>query len=209
MSIYRQPYEKHDCRGGLDSGLVYYLLRKYAPPEQRNVVRIVFDQFPGGNVIREVCQSLALAYGYTNFPEATAQETQTPSEATDLVLSHPPYWSAKKYTDDPNDLANCKTYEEFIGKLCDSIDEAERILKVGGYLIFICGDYRKEKVLYPIHSDIIQYTKKHDNFILRDYVFWEISASSTPMIGTEWMLMGNFCLVWEKVSKKSGTLDVF
>lgn len=203
MSIFRQPYEKHDHRGGLDSGLVYYLLKKYAPEKGRNI----FDQFPGGDIIREVCDILGLGYDWTRFPERTAKCTQSVYGVQDVVLSHPPYWSAKKYTDDPNDLANCKTYEEFMWEIRYSIDEAQRILKVGGYFIFICGDYRKDKVLYPIHSDIIQYVKKYDNLVLRDYVFWEISASSTPMIGTEWMIMGNFCLVWEKTHEMSGNLN--
>ena len=206
MSIFRQPFEKHDYRGGLDSSLVYYLLRKYKPINNQRLP-ILLDQFRGGGIIEEVCKSLDIDYFYIDFPKESAQKTGYSSETMEIVLSHPPYWSAKKYTDNPEDLANKKTYKEFIEALCASLLEAVRLLKIGGYILFICGDFRKEKVLYPIHSDILQYMKVHDNLVLRDYVFWELSSTGTAMINTEWMIMGNFCLVYQKVEKKSANLN--
>jgi len=40
--------------------------------------------------------------------------------------------------------------------------------------------------------------KKKKELILRDYIIWELSATGTALISTKWMIMANFCLIWEK-----------
>lgn len=195
MSIYRQPYEKHDHRGGLDSGLVYYLLRKYSVKNQ-----LWLEQFHGGETPREVATLLGLRWETVELDkDQDARKLEWLDSEFDGVLSHPPYWTAIKYSDDSRDLSNCKTYEEFIRELGKTLDEAERVLQPGGYLIIIVGDVRRNRQLYPVHSDVIQHVKKFSNLVLRDVVIWELTATGTAFLGTAWMIMGNYCIVWEKL----------
>ncbi len=198
MSIYRQPFERHDFRGGLDSGLVFYLLNKYGKGA-------LLEQFKGGEIVRDLWYMIACEYGagtynYVSLEEdKDARKLEYGDSEFDTILSHPPYWTAKKYSDDPRDLSNCKTYEEFKREFGRTLDEAERVLRPGGYLIVIVGDVRRSGVLHPLHSDVIQYVKKFPNLVFRDMVIWELTATGTAMLGTKWMLMGNYCLIWEKL----------
>lgn len=195
MSIYRQPYERHSYRGALDSGLVYYLLKKYSVKNQ-----LWLDQFHGGEVPEEVATQLGLRWEKCDLNEGQdARQLEFTDSEFDGVLSHPPYWTAIKYSDDERDLSNCSTFEEFTQELGRCMDEAERVLQPGGYLIVIVGDVRRDRVLYPVHSDVIQHNKKFINLVFRETIIWEITASSTPFKSTKHMLMGNYCLIWEKL----------
>ncbi len=195
MSIFRQPYEKHDHRGGLNSGLVFYLLRKYGKFDEDWL-----EQFPGGNVVKEICTRMEMHHHTIDFEGGEdARSLMFSDSRFGGVISHPPYWTAIKYSDDSRDLSNCKTYEEFITEFDKTLSEAERVLTPGGYLIVITGDVRRDRVLYPMHSDIIQAMKEQLNMVFRDMIIWELTATGTPFLGTNWMLMGNYCLVWEKI----------
>jgi len=192
MSIIRLPWEKRDYSGALDSGLVYYLLKKYWGVN-------LLDQFPGGGVIETVCSQLGVVYFATDFPDEDARALKRGPDSFEVVLSHIPYWNAKKYTDHPNDLANSKSYTEFITEVSKSIDEAVRVVIPNGYFIFITGDYRKNKKYYPIHSHVINYVEnKYGNLELLDIVFWELTATSTPFLGSNHLFAINYCIIWKK-----------
>lgn len=195
MSIFRQPYERHDYRGGLDSGLVFYLLKKYGKSDEWWL-----EQFEGGDIVPWTCELLDITLDVVRFSEGEdARSVPAENNLYDGVISHPPYWRAIKYSESPRDLSNCSTYEEFIKELGKTLTEAERVLKPGGWFVIITGDVRREKKLYPIHSDVIQYMKGFPNMTLRDIVIWELTATGTAMLATEWMLMGNYCMIWEKM----------
>ena len=205
ISIFRQPFERHDYKGGLDSALVYYLLDKYGSiKKEKDIIVSVFDQFPGGEVIKIVSVQLGMMYFTTDFPTEDARYLTRTDGEFDVVVSHPPYWNAIGYSDHENDLANCKTYEEFLDGLYKSLAEAVRVLAPDGFFIFICGDLRRDKKLTLVHADIYQHMKKYKNMVLRDDTIWELSASSTPMISTQWMIQGTHCLVYEKTGTDAG-----
>jgi len=194
MSIFRQPYERHDHKGGLDSCLVYYLLTKYGRKGEKWL-----DQFGGGDVIIKVGSEIGITITKISLDKGEdARELPFVEGEFDGVICHPPYWKAIKYSEDKRDLSAIKKYEDYLKELEKALNEAIRVLKTGGKLIVIIGDYRKEGVLYPIHSDVIQLLKKKKELILRDYIIWELSATGTALISTKWMIMANFCLIWEK-----------
>jgi len=200
MSVFRQPYERHDHKGGLDSGLVYYLLNKYGKEGH-----IWLEQFHGGRTAERIAKQLGIAWETVDIRSGEdARHLAWPSSAFDGVLSHPPYWTAKKYSDDPRDLSGIPTYPKFLRELCLSLDEAERVLSGGGWLIVIVGDVRKDRVLIPLHSDVIQHMSQKKNMVLRDIVLWELTATGTPMKSTKWMIMTNYCMVWEKIGHDVG-----
>ena len=63
------------------------------------------------------------------------------SESIDLVITSPPYHNLRVYSNDPCDLSNCESYEEYYYLLGLVIAECERVLKPGGKFIIQFEDY--------------------------------------------------------------------
>jgi hypothetical protein len=66
-----------------------------------------------------------------------------PDKEYDFIFYHPPYHDIIKYSDDPRDLSNCKSIEEFEHKLNRSVERLVKILKPSGILSILIGDKRK------------------------------------------------------------------
>lgn len=62
-------------------------------------------------------------------------------ECVDLVITSPPYHNLRVYSNDPCDLSNCESYEEYYYLLGLVIKECERVLKPGGKFIIQFEDY--------------------------------------------------------------------
>ena len=63
------------------------------------------------------------------------------SETVDLVITSPPYHNLRVYSNDPCDLSNCESYEEYYYLLGLVITECERVLKPGGKFVMQFEDY--------------------------------------------------------------------
>lgn len=95
----------------------------------------------------------------------------------DFIVTSPPYWSilnkkadykvkkerlannlATNYSDnDENDLANIKTYEEFLHILVNDVFlECGRILRPKKYMCLVVSDFRNKSEFISFHSDLIQ-----------------------------------------------------
>lgn len=101
---------------------------------------------------------------------------QMPSQSFDFVVTSPPYWSilnkkadykvkaerlandlATNYSDDANDLANIKSYEEFLDVLVNQVFlECARVLKTRKYMCLVVSDFRDKSSFISFHSDLIQ-----------------------------------------------------
>jgi SAM-dependent methyltransferase len=62
----------------------------------------------------------------------------------DLVFSCPPYADLEVYSQDVKDLSNM-TYEQFVVKYRAIISQAVRLLKRGGYAVFVVGEVRDKR----------------------------------------------------------------
>jgi len=62
-------------------------------------------------------------------------------ESVDMVMTSPPYHNLRVYSNDPHDLSNCETYEEYYYLLGLVIAECGRVLKPGGKFIMLCVVY--------------------------------------------------------------------
>jgi len=101
------------------------------------------------------------------------------TNSIDFVVTSPPYWSIlnKKadhktknrvednlktnYSEDPRDLGNIDSYEEFLTILVDDvIAELGRVLKEKKYLCLIVSDFRHKSEYVSFHSDLIQRVNK-------------------------------------------------
>ena len=93
-------------------------------------------------------------------------------ESIDFVVTSPPYWSILKkedhkakqerlanglttnYGDDPRDLGNIETYEEFLDVLTGVFLECWRTMKRGSYMAAIVSDFRHKSRFVMFHSDL-------------------------------------------------------
>jgi hypothetical protein len=78
-----------------------------------------------------------------------------PEKQFDMVFYHPPYWDIVRYSDDPKDLSNCPTFEDFELKLIGSVERLFQALKPGGVLAVLIGDKRKDGKYYALFRSLL------------------------------------------------------
>lgn len=61
--------------------------------------------------------------------------------SVDLIITSPPYHNLRVYSNDPSDLSNCETYEEYYYLLGLVVKECERVLKPGCKFCLVYEDY--------------------------------------------------------------------
>lgn len=99
-------------------------------------------------------------------------------QSIDFVVTSPPYWSILKkedhkvkqeriakglvtdYGDDPRDLANIETYDDFLDELTSILGECTRVLKDGKYMAIIVSDFRDKSKYIMFHADIARSLEK-------------------------------------------------
>ena len=64
-----------------------------------------------------------------------------PDNSIDLIITSPPYFSLRIYSNDPRDISNCESYEEYYYLLGLVIKECERVLKPGHKFCIVYEDY--------------------------------------------------------------------
>lgn len=72
-----------------------------------------------------------------NFAEILHQHNQT---SVQLVIMHPPYHDIIKFSDDPNDLSNAQSTDDFVGMMGRLAANVAPILDRGRYLAVVIGD---------------------------------------------------------------------
>lgn len=66
-----------------------------------------------------------------------------PSDDTaDLIFTCPPYYNLEKYSDEPQDLSNCKTYQDFILYYTSIISSCYNVLKNDSFMVWVVSDVR-------------------------------------------------------------------
>jgi len=108
-----------------------------------------------------------------------------PDSSVHLVLTSPPYWSLKKYEDNPDQMGSIEDYEHFLSELQKVWGHAFRILVPGGRLVCVVGDVclsrRKNKgrhVVVPLHADICVMCRKIGFDNLNPIVWHKIANAS-------------------------------
>lgn len=69
-------------------------------------------------------------------------------EKYDLVFSCPPYYDLEIYSDNPNDLSNYKSYEDFLADYDSIIKQSVDLLNDNRFACFVVGDVRDKKGFY-------------------------------------------------------------
>lgn len=57
-----------------------------------------------------------------------------------LVIVHPPYFDIIKFSDDPRDLSNAASVQDFLTRIGTIIEKARDVLDRGRYLVLVIGD---------------------------------------------------------------------
>lgn len=63
-----------------------------------------------------------------------------PNEFVDCVITSPPYWGLRSYTDSEHEIGKEKNFKDFVTTLCDIFDEVKRVLKPTGSCWVNLGD---------------------------------------------------------------------
>jgi hypothetical protein len=134
------PYGDRSYPGNCSGELIKDVLKYFQPKH-------VYDPMAGSGTLRDVCTSLKIECcdndirnGYDACdPEKVVAYTKAPP--FDFIWAHPPYWRQKHYSDKLGDLSNAATLEEFLDRYGRFIRVCASVLKPGGKLAILMGDY--------------------------------------------------------------------
>jgi DNA modification methylase len=123
--------------------------------------------------------------------DASSLSTMIQKETIDLVLTSPPYWDLLKqrqskrnrksgkylktnYSNSRKDISNAETLDKFTDHLMKIFAQVKRVLKPGGRLVIVTGDYRRRGTFIPLHSIYIARLKRI-GFSLNNIIIWDRS----------------------------------
>lgn len=109
------------------------------------------------------------------------------AETVDMVITSPPYHNLRVYSNDPSDLSNCESYEEYYYLLGLVVAECERVLKPGGKFIMQFEDYnytigRDNKMGQESLTGAINQIFLDNNFSLWTKAFWRKYSAQRAML---------------------------
>lgn len=95
-----------------------------------------------------------------------------PDESVHLIITSPPYHNLRVYSNDPCDLSNCESYEEYYYLLELVVKECQRVLIPGGKFVMQYEDYN-----YTIGRDGKSGQESltgaiNDMFLRNDFSLW-------------------------------------
>lgn len=110
-----------------------------------------------------------------------------PDKCVDLIITSPPYHNLRVYSNDPCDLSNCESYEEYYYLLGLVVAECERILKDGGKFVMQYEDYnytlgRDNKMGQESLTGDIDKLFKDNNMSLWTKAFWRKYSAQRAML---------------------------
>jgi len=199
MSVIELPITRPPEGGSLDPEVALILLRRFFKRGD-----VLLDPFGEPPVFEMVGKELGIKIVSTDIRRGVdVRDLPFDDNEFDGVVAHPPYWDARKYSNNPRDLSNAKTYEEFLKGMEDALKEIRRVMKNNKTLILITGDRRKGGRLYPIHADLIMIARKigfkiQDILILRG-ILHKIRSGGYCKPHSKPSLLGHiYCLVFKK-----------
>tara|TARA_X000001036_G_C20657490_1_gene797588 strand:+ start:82 stop:729 length:648 start_codon:yes stop_codon:yes gene_type:complete len=106
----------------------------------------------------------------------------TDDECANLVMTCPPYGDIERYESAEGQLSDLRKYEDFCDRIQVCGNNIERVLKPGGFCVWVCGDWRRDGEYKPFHSDTINMftqsgLKLHDIIVMKnDTIFAALQA---------------------------------
>ena len=151
----RGPWGDSRYRGNCTGHLVKDLILRFNS-------KSIFDPAEGGGTVREVVNGInkylkrEIHYESRDLNQGwDILTSQLPEKQFDLVFYHPPYWDIIKYSDNPRDLSNCTTLNEFELKLTGSVERLLRAVKPNGIMAILIGDKRRTGNYYVLMRTLL------------------------------------------------------
>ena len=155
----RGPWGDPKYRGNCSGWLAKDLILRFK-------IQSVFDPAEGSGTIRDVVQGINtflqkdIHYEGRDLKQGWDVLTgQLPEDRFDMVWFHPPYWDIISYSNDPKDLSNCRTLEEFENRLNRSVERLMETLMPGGIMAILIGDKRRNGTYYPLIRTLLMSQK--------------------------------------------------
>lgn len=109
------------------------------------------------------------------------------AKSVDMVITSPPYHNLRVYSNDPSDLSNCESYEEYYYLLGLVVAECERVLKPGGKFVLQYEDYnytigRDNKMGQESLTGALNEMFLNNNFSLWTKAFWRKYSAQRAML---------------------------
>lgn len=83
-----------------------------------------------------------------------------------FVIMHPPYWDILKFSDDPSDLSNAQTLDDFLKSFGEVIDNTVKFLEKNRYCAVVIGDKYANSQIVPLGFHCMNLFMERD-FILK------------------------------------------
>lgn len=105
-------------------------------------------------------------------------------QSVHLVVTSPPYWTLKKYNENPMQMGHFADYDHFLAELEKVWRECFRVLVPGGRLVCVVGDVclsRRENgrhLVMPLHADITVACRKIGFDNLNPIIWLKISNAA-------------------------------
>ncbi len=122
----------------------------------------VFDPAEGSGTVKDVVRGinryLRKAIDYEGRDLKTGWDLLSdplPEKQFDMVWYHPPYHDIIRYSDNPNDLSNCDSLDDFERRLIQSVNRLFNTVKPGGIIAILSGDKRKNGQYYPLFKTLL------------------------------------------------------
>ena len=175
-----------EFHAGLAENIIHYWSMKGAT---------VVDPFAGRLTRAYVTSSLGRKYIGYDVVERTVNETNavlqedgldgrvylgngctmdsTSDGSADLVFTCPPYHQLEKYESVDYQLSDIGSYDDFLTQINVCAENCHRVLKDGGFCIWVVGDWREQGTYRSFHSDLIkimtdQSLSLHDTIIMEN-----------------------------------------
>ena len=71
-------------------------------------------------------------------------------KAFQFMFFHPPYWDIIKFSDKPEDLSNCSSFDSFMEALKDVVLNTTAYLEKGRYMGLVIGDKYQNSQVFPL-----------------------------------------------------------
>ena len=151
----RGPWGDSRYRGNCTGHIVKDLILRFR-------CQSVFDPAEGGGTVKDVVTGINkyrkqnIQYEVRDLKKGwDILESPLPEKQFDLIWYHPPYWDIIRYSDNPKDLSNCTTLDEFELKLNQSVERLFEAVRHGGIMAVLIGDKRKSGNYYVLMRTLL------------------------------------------------------
>ena len=131
---------------------------------------------------------------------------QLPEDQFDMVWFHPPYWDIISYSNDPKDLSNCRTLEEFENRLNRSVERLMATLMPGGIMAILIGDKRKNGTYYPLIRTLLMSEKIGELKAIIIKIQYHCQSDKKQYPGRNPFMIPikhEYCLVYQKLETRA------